>query len=143
MMTLPEAFNNRPINEDFNDIKRKNRYIEEHCKYHGLEVKKRQLEAMDLWVNFMEPGDFNPIHTHGGDYSFVLFLDVPKQLKKEQEKFEGPSTPPGTLLFEFTQQAKPRYATTGTAVTPNTGDFIMFPAMYNIGWHLLNQNAQE
>ena len=104
-------------------------YRNGHCKFHRLEDKQIEFHADDLWVNFMEPGDFNPIHTHGGDYSFVLFLDVPKKLKKEQEKFEGTSTPPGTLLFEFTQQAKPRYATTGTAVTPNTGDFIMFPAM--------------
>ena len=40
----------------------------------------------------MKAGDFNPLHTHGGDYSFVLFLDVPKQLEKEQEDFKGTST---------------------------------------------------
>ena len=77
----------------------------------------------------MQPGDFNPMHTHGGDYSFVLFLDVPKQLKKEQENYKGTSAKPGSLMFEFTQQAKPRYATTGTAVLPQTGDFYMFPAL--------------
>ena len=55
----------------------------------------------------MKAGDFNPLHTHGGDYSFVLFLDVPKQLKKEQEAFKGTSSKPGALMFEFTQQAKP------------------------------------
>ena len=77
----------------------------------------------------MKPGDFNPLHTHSGDYSFVLFLDVPKQLKEEQEKFKGTSAEPGSLLFEYTQQAKPRWATTGISVLPETGDFYMFPAL--------------
>ena len=104
-------------------------YRNGHCKFHGIEDLIVELQADDLWVNYMQPGDFNPMHTHGGDYSFVLFLDVPKQLKKEQENYKGTSAKPGSLMFEFTQQAKPRYATTGTAVLPQTGDFYMFPAL--------------
>ena len=104
-------------------------YRKGHCKFHGIEDLTVELQADDLWVNYMQSGDFNPMHTHGGDYSFVLFLDVPKQLKKEQENYKGTSAKPGSLMFEFTQQAKPRYATTGTAVLPQTGDFYMFPAL--------------
>ena len=48
-----------------------------HCRYHGLEEKNLDFHADDLWVNFMKPGDFNPLHTHAADYSFVFFLDVP------------------------------------------------------------------
>ena len=104
-------------------------YRNGHCKFHGVEELNVELQADDLWVNYMQPGDFNPVHTHGGDYSFVLFLDVPKQLKKEQENFKGTSTPPGSLMFEYTQQAKPRWATTGTRIIPETGDIYMFPAL--------------
>ena len=104
-------------------------YREGHCKFHGLRELNIELEADDLWVNFMKPGDFNPVHVHGGDYSFVLFLDVPKQLGKEQEKFKGTSAKPGSLSFEYTQQARPQWATTGVTVEPNTGEFYMFPAM--------------
>ena len=104
-------------------------YRNGHCKYHGIEELNVDLRADDLWVNYMQPGDFNPMHTHGGDYSFVLFLDVPKQLKKEQENYKGTSAKPGSLMFEYTQQAKPRWATTGTAIKPQTGDFFMFPAL--------------
>ena len=77
----------------------------------------------------MKPGDFNPVHTHGGDYSFVIFLDVPKELKKDQDAFEGTSAVPGSLMFEFTQQAKPKWAQTGQSFRPNTGDMIIFPAL--------------
>ena len=104
-------------------------YRDGHCKYHNLENLKVELNADDLWVNYMKAGDFNPKHTHGGDYSFVLFLDVPKALEKEAKEFKGSGAKPGSLLFEFTQQAKPRYATTGHSVMPETGDFYMFPAM--------------
>ena len=88
-----------------------------------------ELNAHDLWVNFMKPGDFNPVHTHGGDYSFVIFLDVPKKLIEEQDAFEGTSSKPGSLMFEFTQQAKPKWAMTGQAFRPRTGDMVIFPAL--------------
>ena len=88
-----------------------------------------ELNAHDLWVNFMKPGDFNPVHTHGGDYSFVIFLDVPKKLIEEQDAFEGTSSKPGSLMFEFTQQAKPKWAMTGQAFKPRTGDMVIFPAL--------------
>ena len=105
-------------------------YRDGHCKYHGLKKFDVELQPESLWVNFMKPGDFNPKHTHGGDYSFVLFLDVPKQLKKEQEEFKGTSAKPGSLLFEYTQQARPQWASTGHQVEPETGDFYMFPALF-------------
>jgi hypothetical protein len=77
----------------------------------------------------MKPGDFNPVHTHGGDYSFVIFLDVPKKLIEEQDAFEGTSSKPGSLMFEFTQQAKPKWAMTGQSIVPRTGDMYIFPAL--------------
>ena len=104
-------------------------YRDGHCKYHNLENLMVELNADDLWVNYMKAGDFNPKHTHGGDYSFVLFLDSPKELEKEAKEFEGTSVQPGSLLFEYTQQARPRWSTTGASAFPKTGDFYMFPAL--------------
>ena len=36
-----------------------------------------------MWINFQKKYEFNPIHTHHGDYSFVLFVDVPFDMKNE------------------------------------------------------------
>tara|TARA_Y100000592_G_scaffold60559_1_gene94630 strand:+ start:59 stop:691 length:633 start_codon:yes stop_codon:yes gene_type:complete len=104
-------------------------YREGWSNFTGLTNEGVELSAHDLWVNFMKPGDFNPVHTHGGDYSFVIFLDVPEKLVKEQNEFEGTSAPPGSLMFEFTQQAKPKWAITGQSVKPRTGEMLIFPAL--------------
>ena len=106
-----------------------NAYREGHCKFHGMANLRVELQFDDLWINYMKPGDFNPIHTHGGDYSFVYFLDIPKQIHKEQRDFEGTSMKPGALGFEYTNQAKPPWATTGIVIQPRSGDFYMFPAL--------------
>jgi hypothetical protein len=104
-------------------------YRNGHCKFHRIENLDVQLRSIDLWINYMRPGDFNPIHTHGGAYSFVLFLDVPEVLRKEQRNHTGTTVGPGELMFEYAQQARPRWATTGFTISPQPGDFIIFPAL--------------
>ena len=104
-------------------------YREQHSNFHSLENKQVNLHASDLWVNFMKPGDFNPIHTHGGDISFVLYLDVPVELEKEANEHEGQSTPPGYLEFQFTQFQKEKWFTNVVKMKPETGTIIIFPAM--------------
>ena len=104
-------------------------YRKGHCEYHNLPERNVEMSADDLWVNFMKAGDFNPYHTHGGDYSFVIFVDVPKALSREIERYKGTSGKPGSLTFEYTQQARPRWATTGHNVNPKTGEMYFFPAL--------------
>ena len=36
-----------------------------------------------LWANFQKKHEFNPIHNHDGDVSFVLWLNIPYSLKDE------------------------------------------------------------
>jgi hypothetical protein len=104
-------------------------YRKGHCEYHGLENFEVEYDLIDMWINYMKPGDFNPIHAHGGDLSFVLFLDVPKELDEEIFSFEGTSSEPGCLTFQFANQARPQWATTKIHVVPKTGDLYIFPAL--------------
>ena len=39
----------------------------------------------DLWVNFQKKYEFNPPHKHSGIYSFVIYLQIPFDLKKEEQ----------------------------------------------------------
>ena len=104
-------------------------YRHGHSKYHGLDNLEVDLQPVDLWINYMKPGDYNPPHTHGGDYSFVIFLDVPEELKKEMEDFEGTASKPGHLLFRYGQTAKPHWASTEIPIVPHTGSCYIFPAL--------------
>ena len=107
-----------------------NAYRDGHCEYHGLDKKVNiDIEPKDLWINYMKPGDYNPPHIHGGDYSFVFFLDVPKEIHEEKKNFKGTHSGPGSLAFMYGQVAKPMWASVEKVVHPKSGDFFMFPAM--------------
>ena len=66
-----------------------NSYIQAFGKaYQTYYNKKGKLfvDVVDIWTNFMKPGDFNPLHVHYGcEFSSVIFLDVPDKLIKEQK----------------------------------------------------------
>ena len=38
-----------------------------------------------LWVNYQHKYEFNPLHTHQGIYSFVIWMDIPYDCKEEQQ----------------------------------------------------------
>lgn len=105
-----------------------NAYRNHHCKFYDLPYKNVDLRAIDLWVNVMKPGDFNPMHTHGGDITFVIYLNYPKELHEEKNKFVGTSAVPGSIEFNLElgiEYIGKKY------ITPNEGDFYIFPAKLN------------
>ena len=77
----------------------------------------------------MRSGDFNPLHTHGYDLSFVTYLSVPQEIHLENNEYEGLSAGPGSISFNFTQSANPKWATTEKHYIPKTGDLFIFPAL--------------
>ncbi|MDG2267409.1 MAG: AAA family ATPase [Alphaproteobacteria bacterium] len=76
MMTLQEAFNKRPINEDFNDIKRKNEYIKKHCDLRG---KKSFAEMIPITHKAIKNNAFKKIK--------YLFIDEAQDLSTRQFEF--------------------------------------------------------
>ena len=48
-------------------------------------VNYNDVYLKSMWINFQKKHEFNPIHTHSGDYSFVLFVDIPFDIKNEKE----------------------------------------------------------
>tara|TARA_Y100000004_G_scaffold54546_1_gene60779 strand:- start:309 stop:875 length:567 start_codon:yes stop_codon:yes gene_type:complete len=47
------------------------------CPWNGSVYDKRYLTLRDLWVNYQRKGEYNPLHSHHGVISFVIFVDVP------------------------------------------------------------------
>ena len=80
------------------------------------------LQMIDLWLNVQRAGDYNPVHTHGGSFSGVLFLQVPPQISPE--RFDG------QLCFHGPEEWHIQSFRTGMAhyVLPVPGDFYVFPA---------------
>lgn len=57
----------------------------------------------DMWVNFQKKGEFNPMHTHSGVFSFVIWVKIPYDIKKELEYFGKPrSSMTSMFLFSYT-----------------------------------------
>jgi len=81
-----------------------------------------RLQPIDLWLNCQRAGDYNPMHTHGGSFSGVIFLKVPPQVNGSS--FDG------QLCFHGPEEWHIQSFRTGMAeyVLPVPGDFYVFPA---------------
>tara|TARA_B100001250_G_C19570930_1_gene687588 strand:+ start:63 stop:785 length:723 start_codon:yes stop_codon:yes gene_type:complete len=40
------------------------------------------------WLNIQKPGEFNPIHNHGGILSGILFIQIPDEIEEERRNSE-------------------------------------------------------
>ena len=62
-----------------------------NCKIHARQnqsnTKKQSSSWVSTgsWINFQKKHEFNPLHNHTGDYSFVLWIQIPYDLKEELE----------------------------------------------------------
>ena len=71
------------------------KHLEENEHYPQWDIK-------DLWINFQKKYEHNPLHNHTGVLSFVLWVQIPYNLKDE---LSHPncinSNTPSNSLFEF------------------------------------------
>ena len=66
----------------------KERYQPEFARLGSMFNKEEvQLELFNTWVNFQKKHEFNPIHTHDGVFSFVIWHKVPFHKKDEYARF--------------------------------------------------------
>ena len=49
----------------------------------------------------MKCGEFNPIHFHGDDISFVIYVSLPDEILKEKNEFTDRGTGPGWISFYY------------------------------------------
>ena len=80
------------------------------------------LKIITMWINDMQPREYNPIHTHhdGTGWSTVMFLKVPNFINdaKHKHKFRD-----GALGFIFPENKTMFYE-------PSVGDFYIFEASH-------------
>lgn len=85
-----------------------------------------KLELIQFWINFQKKGEFNPEHVHSGDLSLVLYLEIPENLIKENNKHLGTGAGPGNIVFRYGEQSD--WAVSLQTFMPEKGDLFIFPA---------------
>lgn len=72
------------------------------------------------WINLMKPTEYNPLHNHIGDFSYVWYLDINEEIRNEWKQQISNSKTRG--LIEF-----PSKVASGHLVfNPKANDFLMF-----------------
>jgi hypothetical protein len=79
-----------------------------------------------LWINHQKPNEFNPPHDHDGKLSFVIYLSMPKELKKEHQEYQGKSCGPGGIQFIYGEGL--RNSISYQSFLPEEGDMFIFPS---------------
>ena len=76
----------------------------------------------DAWINFQKKYEFNPIHYHTGDFSYVLWVQIPYNLEEELS-FSNcvNSNTPSNSLFNF-------------SITNTAGKVVDHPLMIDKSW---------
>ena len=46
---------------------------------------KSIIKLGDVWVNYQKKYEMNPIHNHGGELSFVIWMNIPYDLEQEKK----------------------------------------------------------
>ena len=80
------------------------------------------------WINFQKANEFNPVHTHNGTLSAVIYVDIPEELIQEQahQTVNSNKYSPGKIDFIYGEEGN--LSTTMHTFSPKTGDILFFPA---------------
>lgn len=79
------------------------------------------------WINFQHAHEFNPVHSHSGIASVVLYIDVPEEIAQEVDNYITTNMPcPGQIEFMYGSDV---LGVSGThKIIPKTGDILLFHA---------------
>ena len=107
-------------------------YIEVLSKHFKQQsVNPYTLEIDNLWINFQRPGEYNPIHNHNCDISFVMYLQVSDEIQEEENTSR--SAPNGSITFRygtpFSDNSKSLFhPVIANTHLPKKGDMFIFPS---------------
>jgi hypothetical protein len=73
-------------------------YANTICHHKGV----MDLRLDDVWVNFSKQHDFNPMHWHGGVFSFVIWTAIPYKAEDELAQYQANNPAAGQFSFTVT-----------------------------------------
>jgi hypothetical protein len=101
-------------------------YLESKEEYQDRINEFKSLEMTSAWINFQHQYENNPLHTHNHSYSFVIYLQVPEEIREENLKYKGTHKGPGCIEFRYGEQMDD--SVNLHSFMPQEGEMFMFPA---------------
>ena len=87
-----------------------------------------RITSSNLWINYQKKNEYNPRHGHAGELSFVIFLKVPEELKKENEQKQLVHNNRGSGTIKFHYGENLPFNIHAHETLPSEGDMFIFPA---------------
>ena len=102
--------------------------VEEELKGHlsniNGPVNKLDLNGA-LWVNYQQATEFNPTHRHDGILSFVIYADIPEEIREEHKNSPSENTKTRGLI-QFSSQ----FTNDILAFNPSTYTILIFESSH-------------
>ena len=94
---------------------------------------RNRLYLDNFWANYQYKHEFNPVHNHGGLYSFVIWLKIPYDCKEQRKldflKGTGENAKmAGTFKFQYLDQQGKFIHTIYDLNKTYEGTMLLFPA---------------
>jgi|TARA_B110000305_G_C19163520_1_gene503770 predicted 2-oxoglutarate/Fe(II)-dependent dioxygenase YbiX len=70
------------------------------------------------WINYSYAGDFNPLHIHHASLSYIIYVDIPENIRNDYKN--SYSQTKGILQLTYNNAQ--------IHLSPKTGDMILFPS---------------
>ena len=93
----------------------------------GTELSNIELEIP--WINVQKKGEWNPPHIHSGDFSCIVYAQVPRELRDEwKHPTQRGRAPSGGKVEFFYGQWAPHNSIKLGPLEPEEKDIYIFPA---------------
>lgn len=100
-----------------------------HPRSYNISDLPLKLKLDAAWINFQRKHEYNPLHTHSGLFSFVIWLQIPyligDEMNTPQARNSSAGGEPGGLTFYTISplgKIQPSY------VQPSVNNAVLFPA---------------
>ena len=98
------------------------------------EADKWKLYLDQMWVNYQNQHEFNPLHNHGGVYSFAAWLKIPTDHQEQQEIYNAKDANGGlnsAFCFHYTDSLGNIRTTIYPQRPDMEGTMLFFPSKLN------------
>jgi len=98
----------------------------EWVKNGGTEPSEENILLTQSWIVSQYKHEYNPVHTHSGNFSGVIYLKLPDDMEKHFNE-ETKDHYPASGLIEFSHGEKQDFKSDTLMFKPRVGQMLLFP----------------